>query len=164
MQSPYRKPGKYIQMNTDPLITKEKFEELKNKLEKLKQIRPKLAAEVSALAANGDFSENVEYQIAKGKLRGVNNGILNLESQVYQAQIIDPKDADTVALGHKVTIETNGEQKTYQILGSTETNPQSGVISHHSPIGSALIDHSVGEEVTIKLANKEVKYKIIEIE
>lgn len=165
MRTPNRKSDKYVPPRPDPLITRAKFDELKNKLTKLKELKPKLAVEVAALAQNGDFSENVEYQIAKGRLRGVNNGIQSLESQLYQAQIIDPdQQTDIIKIGHKVTVEVNGTTKIYQILGSVETSPQNGIISHQSPIGFALMDHKVGDVVKIKLADKEVEYKIIGVE
>ena len=80
------------------------------------------------------------------------------------AVIIEPqKQTNTVQLGHTVTIDSNKKQKSYLILGSSETNPEQGIISHNSPIGSALIGRKVGDFVKIKLANKEVEYKIIKI-
>ena len=66
-------------------------------------------------------------------------------------------------LGSSVIIETDGRQKTFLILGSSETNPQTGVISHHSPIGASLMGRNVGDKIKIKLADKEVEYKIIKI-
>ena len=166
MRVPYRKPGKYSQIKPDPLITKEKITELKNKLDKLKNVsQPRAIEEVKRLAELGDFSENVEYQIAKGRLRGINDSILRIENQIKNAVVISPqKQTDTVQVGHSVTIENNGLKKTYQILGSSETNPHKGIISHNSPIGSALIGRKVGETVKIKIGEKEVVYKITKIE
>ncbi|PIT87999.1 MAG: hypothetical protein COU29_04290 [Candidatus Magasanikbacteria bacterium CG10_big_fil_rev_8_21_14_0_10_36_32] len=165
MQIPKRKPGKYTHLELDPHLTEDKFCELEKKLEKLKKIsRPRAAAEVGRLAELGDFSENVEYQLAKGRLRGINNNILILENQLIRAVIIKPqKQISTVQLGHKVTVENNKGQKTYQILGSEETRPQQGVISHNSPIGAALIGRREGDIVKIKIADNELKYKIIKI-
>jgi len=164
MQLPYRKPGKYTNLRPDPLLTKEKFLALQNELAKLKKIQPKAAADVATLAQLGDFSENAEYQIAKGRLRGINGHIAHLEQQLGQAEVFTPeKQTDTVSLGHHVTTENNGKQKTYLILGSTETDPQAGVISYQSPIGAALMGKSVGDIVKVKLTTKEVEYKIIAI-
>lgn len=164
MQVPYRKPGKFSQIKSDPLMTQAKFDELEAKLKKLKQIRPEAAKEVARLAELGDFSENVEYQLAKGRLRGINSGILKLERQLNDAEIIAPnKKTDTAQVGHTVMIECNGKQKTYQILGSSETKPEKGIISRNSPIGSALLGHGVGEVVKIKIGEKEVEYKVIKI-
>lgn len=165
MQIPYRKPGKFSQTKLDPFLTKEKFVELKNKLEKLTNFnRPRAAEEVKRLAELGDFSENVEYQLAKGRLRGINERILILENQIRQAIIIDPQTkTGAIQIGHEVTISDGDKEKTYRILGSSETNPQKGVISHNSPLGAALIGKRVGEKIKVKLKNKEVEYEIIRI-
>ena len=165
MRTPYRKPGKFSQMKQDPLLTKAKFIQLENKLARLKSSHPGAAAEVKRLAEMGDFSENAAYQMAKGRLRGINSGIRSLENQLNRAEIITPqKQFDTVHIGHTVTIETDGREISYQILGSAETNPQKNIISHNSPIGAALLGHRVGETVHIQLADKEVGYRIMNIE
>jgi transcription elongation factor GreA len=165
MQVPHRKPGKFTHLKPDPLLTEAKFTELEKKLEHLKKIRPGLAADVSRFAQFGDFSENVEYQIAKGKLRGVNQGIIDLENHLKHAVVFKPQEqTDTVELGHRVTIESEGKQKKYQILGSSEIDLKKGIISYSSPMGAALLGKEVGDVVSVKLANREVEYTIIKIE
>ncbi|MDD4333332.1 MAG: GreA/GreB family elongation factor [Patescibacteria group bacterium] len=165
MLVPIRKPGKYTHAKPDPYITEEKFIELKNKLEKLKNFsRPRAAEEVKHLALDGDFSENHAYQMAKGRLRGINQHILDIEDHLKRAIIIKPQiNTDKVRLGCQVTVETNGKIKTYLILGSSETDPNTGVISHNSPLGSTLLNKKVGDTVKVNLANKVVEYKIVEI-
>lgn len=150
----------------DPYITEEKLIELKNKLKHLKEIQPQAMADVGRLAQNGDFSENVEYQLAKGRLRGMNNVILNLEKQINQAVVISKSNSnDKVVLGSKVTVISKKGEKTYCILGSTETNPILGIISQNSPLGLALLGHKLNDKVKIIIASgEEVEYKIIKIE
>jgi transcription elongation factor GreA len=165
MQIPIRKSGKYTHTQIDPHLTAAKFSELQNKLERLKKIQPSAIEEVKRLAAHGDFSENHAYQMAKSRLRGINQRIIELENTLKQAIIIKPnKNSGIVQLGNLVTVETDNKIQTFQILGSAETDPDAGIISHHSPIGAALIGRRIGETVTIKLANKAVEYKIIKIE
>ena len=165
MQIPYRKPGKYSQTPNDPLMTKDKIVELQNKLNKLKKSQPSAASEVTRLAQLGDFSENAEYQHAKGRLRGINESILRLEHQLNHAEIIDTQtQKDKIELGNTVTVSVNHEEKKYKILGSTETDPKRGIISYNSPIGAALLGHRIGETVKISLADKNVEYQIIKIE
>ena len=65
MQIPYRKPGKYMTQKPDHSLTQAKFNELQKKLDKLYATRPQAAKEVTRLAELGDFSENVEYQLAR---------------------------------------------------------------------------------------------------
>lgn len=165
MQVPYRKPGKYSQLSSDPHLTEEKFLALKKELERLKKIHPQAAHEVSRLAELGDFSENVEYQLAKGRLRGINNAILKIQKQLDAAVLITkPKNNSSVQLGHRVTIEVDGKEKIYQILGSTETDPAQGIISQNSPLGTMLLGKKVGETGKMKMGNREVDFKIITIQ
>ncbi len=163
MRIPYRRPGKFSQIKPDPLMTKEKLLELQNKLARLKKAQPTAMAEVSRLAELGDFSENAEYQLAKGRLRGINNNILRLEQQINQAQIIKPKTDGTIDVGNTVTLEINGIKKIYLILGSSQTDPAQGIISHLSPIGQALLGHQIGDALEITINNRKNTYKILEI-
>lgn len=165
MQIPHRKPGKYAQIKPDPLITAKKYAELERGLIRLKQIkRPAAAAEVARLAELGDFSENAEYQLAKSKLRGINNAILKIESQLNSAEIIKFNNKlGTVQIGSTVTVEINGKSKTFLILGSSETNPGQGVISHLSPLGSALIEHKINDEINFTSSEQITTPKIIKI-
>ncbi len=165
MQVPHRRKETYVKPKPDPYLTESKFTELKNKLHHLKTVtRPRESEEVKRLAEMGDFSENVGYQVAKGRLRGINQRILDIEDHLKNAVIFHPsKNTQTVKLGHRVTIESKGKEKTYTILGSSETDPTTGVISHNSPIGAALLGHSVGDLVKINLSDREIEFKIISI-
>lgn len=164
MRLPTRKPGKYSQIKTDNLITEAKFNELKSKLDHLQNVsRPQMMKEVARLAEMGDFSENFGYQAAKGRLRGINNAILKLEFQINHAEIIKLKRTDVVQIGSTVTVESNGKKIVFQILGSQETDPAKGIISHSSPIGTALIGHRIDDVVSVTLKDREIVYKILKI-
>jgi transcription elongation factor GreA len=166
MQTPQRKLGKYAHLKPDPHLTEAKYLDLKYKLERLKKhSQPKAIDEVKRLAEMGDFSENAAYQIAKGRLRGINQGIIDIENHLKRAIIIKTSaNKETVQLGHFVTVLINGKEKTYQLLGSSETNPSLGVISHNSPLGSALLGSRLGEIIKVKMLNGIKDYKIIKIE
>ena len=163
MRLPTRKSEKQNLQPVDLHITREKYEELTALRERLKKSRPKLGDEVKRLAEMGDFSENAAYQIAKGRLRGLNRRLDETQYLISHGIIIQHSDSDTVQLGHRVTVETEGRQKTYQILGSTETDPTRGVISHHSPLGAALLGKRAGEKARVQLSNKTVIYTIVDI-
>lgn len=145
-------------------MTQEKLHELQRDLVRLKKIQPEAAAEVARLAELGDFSENAEYQLAKGRLRGILAAMTRLEYEITNAQVIEQADTNTVQLGHRVTIENGGKQKTVTVLGSSEVDPERGVISYSSPLGAALMGHAVGDVVTVQLATKTVAYTIIQIQ
>jgi len=164
MQVPKRKSEKFSNIKQDPHMTQEKFDDLKTNLDRMLKSRPSLAQDVKTYAANGDFSENAEYQIAKGKLRGLNQRIDQTHDAINKSVIIKPNiESNTVELGSTVTLEIAGKEKTYQILGSSETNPEQGIISHNSPIGAALIGKKEGDEVEVIIRDKKVIYKIVEI-
>ncbi|MFA5109252.1 MAG: transcription elongation factor GreA [Patescibacteria group bacterium] len=167
MQVPIRKSEQHNKRTKlDPYMTEEKFVELKNKLARLKNFRrPQEAAEVKRLAEMGDFSENTGYQLAKGRLRGINQRIIELEEHLNRAEIIKPtKNTETVALGSRVTVKNASREKTYLVLGSAETDPAAGIISHNSPLGAALIGRHTGDKIKIQLADKETEFEIIKIE
>ncbi len=165
MRVPIRKGGKYTFLQPDPHLTAEKFAKLQQELERLTKVtQPRAIIEVQRLAELGDFSENTAYQMAKGRLRGLNQRILDLQNHLKRAVIITkPLNSALVGLGSQVTIEINGRQRTYQILGSSETDPAAGIISHNSPIGAALIGRQVGEVVSLNLAGRPVQCRLIKI-
>ncbi|HCC49708.1 MAG: hypothetical protein A2445_01550 [Candidatus Jacksonbacteria bacterium RIFOXYC2_FULL_44_29] len=165
MRTPNRKPGKFAFIKLDPHLTPAKFNELKVHLDHLKKVTlPRAVQEAKSLAEMGDFSENFGYSIAKGNLRRINARILALEEQLNHAVIIKPNKQKIVGLGSKITVSINGERQTFQILGSSETNPDQGIISHNSPLGSALMGRSEGESVKILHLGNDIVCTIIKIE
>src|SRR3989339_1674431 len=106
MQIPITKPSPYANPEHDPYITQDKFDEIDNELKKLKNKLEYSQSEVARLAQLGDFSENVEYSLAKGRLRWLNRRILELESILQLAQIIKPKkNLKKIEIGHKVVVK-----------------------------------------------------------
>jgi transcription elongation factor GreA len=165
MRTPQRKPGKYAGSKTDPHISLAKYKELKDKLERLKAYsQPRAVREVKLLAQDGDFSENAAYQIAKGKLRGINQRIIDIEDHLRRAIVIEPSDnSGIIKIGSQVNVEVNGINKAFQILGPTEADPRQGIISYLSPLGKLFIGKKPGDTVTLKLKEKTIKYKINKI-
>jgi transcription elongation factor GreA len=164
MRVPSRKPGQYSHLKPDPHMTRSKFNDLKNKLARLKLSQPRAAEEVKRLALMGDFSENAAYQIAKGRLRGINQRILDIEDHLGRAIIIEESKGERVRLGAEITVKMNGKIKRFLILGSSEADPSKGVISHNSPIGSALLGKKAGERAIAKAGGKKIELEIIKVE
>ena len=164
MRVPIRKGGEFTHIVPDPYLTPGKFNELKEKLKQLKASLPRAIEEVRRLAEMGDFSENAAYQMAKGRLRGLNQRLLDLEEQIKLAIVIKPGvNKNQVQLGSRVTVKMADHQKTYLILGSSEINIKENIISHNSPVGSALMGKKIGDTVKIQLADKEIECRIINI-
>jgi len=163
MQIPKRKPGKYAHVPVDPHLTRATFDALQKQLENVKSQHRPAVVELQRLAELGDFSENAAYQMAKGRLRAINDKIFELSQRLKHAVIITGSTSDRVELGSAVTVEINGKQAVYRVLGSSETNPGKGIISHHSPIGVALMGKKVGDRGSFKLPEKEVFFQVIKI-
>jgi transcription elongation GreA/GreB family factor len=155
-----------IRQVSDDYLTEEKIEKLKRDLNRLIKIeRPQAIFETQRLAEMGDFSENVGYQIAKANLRRINDRIILIEERLKRAIVIE-SGADSfgrVRIGSTVVIESDGVRLTYKILGSQETDPLHGRISHLSPIGSSLIGRSVGDDVAVRVGNNDRVFKILEV-
>lgn len=165
MQTPIRKGDSRLFAPKDYHLSPQKYEELKQKLIQLNARRPKEAAEVKRLAEMGDFSENAGYQLAKGRLRDLNQRLLDLENLLKRAEIIIPdKNTDKVKIGHRVTVLNEGKEKKYVILGASESDPAAGIISHNSPLGASLLGKKINEEIKIQINGREKIYKIISIE
>jgi transcription elongation factor GreA len=150
----------------DAYVTPAAIKAMEEELRHLEKIaRPQLAEEVSRTGQMGDLSENAGYQIAKQRLRGVNTRILLLQERLKRAIPIQQSvgGASHVRIGTTVTLRTGEREITYAIVGSLETNPAQGAISHTSPLGKALIGHAVGDVVTIQTPRGVSEYRIVKI-
>ena len=147
-------------------LTKDGLEKLKHTLVDLQKVQlPQAIEDVKRTAEFGDFSENAEYQEAKGRLRRIHARIFSITEDLKRVSIITQNThaLGQVQMGSTVVLETNGMQKTYQIVGPHEANPVKGRVSHVSPLGSALVGKKIGESVSIKTTQGEVMYQIVSI-
>ncbi|MEK7614824.1 MAG: transcription elongation factor GreA [Patescibacteria group bacterium] len=147
-------------------LTKDGLEKLKHTLVDLQKVQlPQAIEDVKRTAEFGDFSENAEYQEAKGRLRRIHARIFSITKDLKRVSIItqNAHALGQVQMGSTVVLETNGMQKTYQIVGPHEANPVKGRVSHVSPLGSALVGKKIGESVSIKTTQGEVMYQIVSI-
>ena len=147
-------------------LTQEGLKRLKEKLARLKESLPGIIDETQRTAAYGDRSDNAEYKDAKSTLRRTQSHILHIEDQLRRVSIIKMGQTTSgkIALGSTVTLESEkGTRSIFQIVGSHETNPTKGRISHLSPFGKALIGHLKNDMVTIKTPAGETLYRVVEV-
>ena len=170
MQIPRRKSDEFRKRDDGPVyLTEEGFKHLREKLARLKSALPDLSAEAQRTAAYGDRSDNAEYKEAKSTLRRTNRQILSIQDQIKRVVVITsgPNTSGKVQLGSTVVLNKDGAQKTFQIVGSRETDPVRGRISYQSPLGAALMNRAKGDTVTIHPptggGSGSQKYRIIEI-
>ena len=155
-------------MSTIP-ITKRGSEKLKEELQRLKHVeRPAVVLAIAEARAQGDLSENAEYDAAKDKQGFIEGRIQEIEGKLSAAQIIDPSSLDAggrVVFGATVEmeIEATGDVVTYQIVGDDEADLKDGKISIGSPISRALIGKEAGDVVTVQAPGGARNYEIIEV-
>ena len=142
-------------MSTIP-ITKRGAELLKEELHRLKHVeRPAVILSIAEARAQGDLSENAEYDAAKEKQGFIEGRIQELEGKLSAAQIIDPAALDVsgrIVFGATVDLEDleDGTKLTYQIVGDDEADIASSKISISSPIARALISKEEGDVVVVQ--------------
>jgi len=145
-------------------------EQLRQELHKLKTVeRPWVINAISEARAQGDLSENAEYEAAKEKQGFVEGRIMELESKLGRAQVIDPttlnKDGRCV-FATTVVLEDveNADVVTYQIVGDDEANIRERKISISSPIARALIGKSSGDIAEVKTPLGVREYEVVEVQ
>ena len=147
-------------------LTKEELDEIKKELDELKLVkRPEVISALKDARAQGDLSENAEYDAARTEQAIVEARIKDLEVMVENAVVITKADTDKVAIGAKVTIEYVGDDDTeeYSIVGSQEADPFTNKISNESPIAKAIMNKKAGEVVTVESPNGTYDVKIISV-
>ena len=150
-------------------ITVRGLQKLKAELLQLKAIdRHAVIKAIAEARAQGDLSENAEYEAAKDKQGFIEGRILELESKLAAAQVIDPATLDAggrVVFGATVDLEEEGRgvSVTYQIVGDDEADLKLGLISISSPIARALIGKEVGDVADVQAPGGVKSYEIMDV-
>ena len=154
------------------LVTKEGYNELLQEQENLIHVvRQDVIRELQEARAQGDLSENADYDAARDRQARVEARIRDLEAMLANVEIIDDeaagrkKNSKTVKLGSTVKIldlESN-EEETYTIVGSVESDPLQGKLSNITPLAAAIIDSKVGDVVTVNQVEEPYDVKILEL-
>jgi transcription elongation factor GreA len=155
-------------MATVPL-TRRGADKLKEELHRLKTVeRHAVIQAIAEARAQGDLSENAEYDAAKDKQGFIEGRILEIESKLAAAQVIDPSTLQAdgrVVFGATVDLEeeSSGAAVTYQIVGDDEADLKLGLISISSPIARALIGKEAGDVAEVQAPGGVKSYEIVEV-
>lgn len=145
-------------------------EKLRQELHNLKTVqRPSVIAAISEARAQGDLSENAEYDAAKERQAFVEGRIQELEGKLGSAQIIDPRTINAggrCVFASTVVLEdvNNGEVMTYQIVGEDEANIRERKVSISSPIARALIGKIQGDIAEVQAPGGVREYEVVEVQ
>lgn len=148
------------------LLTPEGRERLKAELEHLRTVRrPRLAHQLREAIDEGDLTENAGYEDAKHEQSFVEGRIVTLETLLKRAVVVEgARGSDRVTFGSSVTVmERGGGEESFQIVGFAEADPDNGRISNESPLGGALLDHKVGDEVAVEAPDGVFYFEILDI-
>lgn len=150
-------------------ITKRGADKLKAELHQLKAFeRPAVISAIAEARAQGDLSENAEYESAKDKQGFVEGRIKEVEGKLSAAQIIDPTELHAdgrVVFGATVELEddASGQKVTYQIVGEDEADLKLGLININSPIARALIGKEAGDAVEVQAPGGLRHYEVVSV-
>ncbi|MCX7212367.1 MAG: transcription elongation factor GreA [Burkholderiales bacterium] len=155
-------------MSTIPLTVRG-AQRLKDELQRLKSVeRPAVINAIAEARAQGDLSENAEYDAAKEKQGFIEGRIAEIEAKLAVAQVIDPATLDPdgrIVFGATVDLEdlTSGEKVTYQIVGDDEADIKDGKISVSSPIARALIGKYSGDSAEVRAPGGLRGYEVLDV-
>lgn len=150
------------------ILTAEGLKKYEDELDYLRgSKRKEIAQAIKEARAQGDLSENAEYQAAKDEQRLVEGRIEELEGILTNVEVVDESEDDSsvIHIGSKVRIKDleYDEELEYRIVGSNEANTDAGQISNESPLGHALLGAATGETVMVQAPMGELKYEVLEI-
>jgi transcription elongation factor GreA len=135
-------------------FTREGYDRVSKQLKELIEIkRPEIVAAVAEARSHGDLRENAAYDVARQDHAMIERRITDLEETLRNAVIIEDSDrgeVGVVGLGRTVTVDFDGDEETYKIVGPAEAMPTEGSISEESPIGKQLIGKRAGDQVTVQ--------------
>lgn len=148
------------------LLTADGLSKLQEELRVLKDERRKEVIErIQEAVAHGDLSENADYAQAKEEQAFIEGRVQEIEDMIKNAEIIEHNgNYSMVGIGSSVTVQLNGKEYKYTIVGSNEANPAAGKISNESLVGKSLLGHKVGDTVVVETAVGKNEYQILSIE
>lgn len=155
-----------MKQKKEVLLTSEGFLELETELNNLKTTdRPRIIEAIKEARAQGDLSENADYDAARDEQAKIEARIAELEYMLEHAKIIEKNSGDTVCVGTTVTVQyvEDDEEEEYSIVGSMEADPFENKISNESPIGKAIMDRRVGDIISVESPNGSYDIKIVKI-
>ncbi len=148
-------------------ITPEGYRRFEEEADRLWNVeRPKMAKAVQVAAAEGDRSENAEYQYSKQRLAAIDRRLRFLGKRLKALTIVDeqPPDDGRVYFGSWVTLEDEeGAEHTYRVVGPDEIDAEKKWISMDSPVGRALLSREVGDEIDVQTPKGHVAAEIVDV-
>ncbi|MEX0910019.1 MAG: transcription elongation factor GreA [Candidatus Paceibacterota bacterium] len=148
-------------------LSPQKFQELKSELDTLKNVERKRVTEALEYAKSlGDLSENAEYHEARDNQAKVESRIAEIEAILKSAVVISERGkSDIVQAGSKITLRKKGSEAKldFVVVSSEESDIETGKISYHSPIGTAVMGKKKDESFSVRTPNGQVEYTLLSV-
>jgi transcription elongation factor GreA len=149
-------------------LTQEGYDQLQNELARLEnEVVPSVREELAAAYQDRDFRENAPYDAAKARLGEVTGRMETLRAQLAKSRIVERQaSTERAGLGSRVVLHDlqYDEELDYTLVGPGEVDTRKGRISIQSPVGNAMKDRAVGEEVEVDIPTGKARYRIVRIE
>jgi transcription elongation factor GreA len=155
-----------VEKDNTVFMTERGLQKARKELETLiNTSRPELLDYIQDARDGGDSDDNTEFSYLSQELENISRRIRDLEYMLDHAQLIERVGSnETIVLGSTVVIQENvSVPETYTIVGSVEADPADGSISNQSPLGKALLDHRIGDEVAVDSPDGELRFRIVAI-
>ena len=147
-------------------LTAEGAERLQAELKELTEVRrPEVIARIRTAKEHGDLKENAEYHAAREEQSFLEGRVQALEARLRAAVITEaPAAGEGADIGSTLTVEVDGFESIYMLVGSAEANPSAGRLSVASPVGRALVGARTGDEVAVETPRGPATYRVLKVE
>lgn len=150
--------------NSVVYISAAALEDIKKELEnRIKVQRPEIAAKIADAKEMGDLSENFAYHEARDQQGQNETRIIQIQQMLANAVVVEERAGGRIGLGSRFTVEINGQEKQFEIVGPTDASPMEGKISNVSPLGSAFLGKSEGDSVAASVPSGTITYIVKKI-
>ncbi len=157
-----------MENNNELLLTKDGLEKLENELNHLRTVKRKeVAARIKEAISYGDITDNSEYEDAKNEQAFIEGRIITLEKMLRRARLLEKEENSDcqISLGSTVILKDVDLDKDYEytIVSTAEADPTEKKISNESPVGKAILGHTVGDQIEVKVPAGTFNYRIEKI-
>lgn len=144
-------------------FTKDGYQKVLDEKQELLEKRPEAVRELSDARSMGDLSENGYYKASRAKLSRIDGRLRHLEKLIRLGKIVEKSRAGVAGFGSTVTITNGTKEYIYTLVGGHESDPKNNTVSHHSPLGKALMNKKPGDSVHVFAPSGVKEFRIVSV-
>lgn len=139
------------------------LQKIKEEKEEIQTKRKTAVENLRTAREMGDLSENAAYKVARGQLSAIDSRIRHLNYLCLYGRIETAPQTGIIGIGSNVELLRNDKKLVFEMVGSFESNPATGKISHISPLGKELIGKKAGDKITVTAPNGSISYLVMRV-